>query len=95
MKRVWVIAAALIVLCLAMIWRLTPAHAQSSCAPLQAMLDRLAKAYHEFIVIRGTTGDQQMLFTLSQAGTYSVIVSDGRTACVVLVGEKAELDNGI
>ncbi|RWB66594.1 hypothetical protein [Mesorhizobium sp.] len=95
MSRVLAILLAFAVLCLAMIWHLTPAHAQISCAPLQAMLNRLAKTYHEFIVIRGTAGDRQMFLTLSQAGTYSVIVSDGRTGCVILVGEKAELDNGI
>lgn len=96
MNVVRIILAALIALCLAMIWHLTPAHAQATpCAPIQAMLDRLAKAYHEFIVVRGKAADQQMLVTLSPAGTFSVLLTDGRKACIILAGEKGEIDNGI
>jgi hypothetical protein len=81
-----------------MIVHLNKAHAQavpSACAPLKPMLDRLAAAYHEFVVIRGNAADQQMLVTLSQSGTFTVLLTDGRKACIILAGEKGEIDNGI
>jgi hypothetical protein len=96
MKTWLAIIVALVALCLGMIAHLNKAHAQPTpCAPLQPLLDRLAKAYHEFIVIRGKAADQQMLVTLSPAGTFSVLLTDGRKACIILAGEKGEIDNGI
>lgn len=97
MKPVLIIAGALMALILGMIWHLSPAHAQArSCAPMKPLLDQLAKNFHEFVVITGqAAGEQRFMVTMSDKGTFSVLLSDGRQACIVIAGEKAELDNGI
>lgn len=100
MKILTAIAAALMLLCLSMIAHLDKAGAQTAaaqpCVPLQPLLNRLVKAFHEFVVLTGkAAGDQQMIVTMSDAGTFSVLLTDGKQACIVIAGEKAELDNGI
>lgn len=97
MNTVRIILAALMVLCLVMIWHLTPAHAQAAptpCAPLKPLLDRLASAYHEFVVMTGEGTGGHVIVTMSQAGTFSVVLTDGTKACLVIAGEKAEFDKG-
>ncbi|TIW23774.1 MAG: hypothetical protein E5V63_24235 [Mesorhizobium sp.] len=98
MRILVAIVAALILLCLGMIVHLDKADAQTAtpCVPLQPLLDRLVKAFHEFIVLTGkAAGDHQMIVTMSDAGTFSVLLTDGKQACIVIAGEKAVLDNGI
>jgi hypothetical protein len=97
MKTVAFIAAALLALILGMIVHLDRAHAApaASCGPLQPFLDQLAQRYHEYIVIRGDVADQKMIVTAADNGSFSVLLTDGKTACMILAGEKAELDKGI
>lgn len=85
-------------LCLAMIFLpvIRSAHAApTACGSLKALLKQAADVYHEFIVMTGKATGHQMVVTMSQAGTFTVFLGDGSQACVVLVGEKAEFDNGI
>ncbi|TRD03789.1 hypothetical protein FJV76_14220 [Mesorhizobium sp. WSM4303] len=92
--RLWLLASLVIMaICLFMMLS-QPAHA-ATCVPLQPMLDQLVKRYHEFIVVTGNAGDQHMIVTMSDAGTFTVLLSDGKQACIILAGEKAALDNGI
>jgi hypothetical protein len=99
--RRWLISAAiLIALCLAMIALLSvrPANASepTPCAPLQPLLDHLVKAFHEFVVMTGNAaGDRHVIVTMSDAGTFSIVVTDGKQACIIMAGDKAALDNGI
>lgn len=98
MKHAAAILLILIAFCLAMITALTirPASADPQvCAPERAMLDHLAANFHEFVVLTGSAADQHVIVTLSRTGTFSVLVTDGKTACMFMAGEKAELDNGI
>ncbi|TIO72113.1 hypothetical protein [Mesorhizobium sp.] len=99
MKRVWIIFAALIALCLAMIVHLSKAHAQGvqvPCDRLKTMLDRLAQNYGEFVAVTGTlTNGKQIIITLSASGSFSFVETDGNVGCMVAAGEKAELDKGI
>lgn len=99
MKRAWIVIAALIVLCIAMITKLDRAHAQVATVPcdaLKTMLDRLAKTYGEFPVMSGTlTNGKRVIVIASSSGSFSFIETDGNVACMVAAGEKAELDKGI
>jgi hypothetical protein len=98
MKRAAAILLILIALCLAAITVLTiwPAHADPlPCGPERQMLDHLAAHFHEFVVMTGNAADQHMIVTMSSTGTYTVLLSDGTKACMILAGEKAEFDNGI
>jgi hypothetical protein len=99
MKRAAIILLLLIALCLAMIIVLTvrPARAaQLACGPLPLLLKQLVDRYHEFVVMTGTNADgHQVVVTRSDAGTFTVLLGDGKGACVVLAGDKAEFDNGI
>jgi hypothetical protein len=98
MKRAAIILLLLIALCLAMIIVLTvrPARAaQLACGPLPLLLKQLVDRYHEFVVMTGTNADgHHVTVTLSDKGTFTVLLGDGKGACVVLSGEKAALDNG-
>ncbi|TIV83896.1 MAG: hypothetical protein E5V64_06040 [Mesorhizobium sp.] len=97
-RRWLIVAGILIVLCLAMIVALSirPARsAQLSCGPLPVLLKQLVDRYHEFVVMTANNADGgQVLVTLSDAGTFTVLLGDGK-ACVILAGDKAELNNGI
>jgi hypothetical protein len=99
MKRAATVLLMLIRLCLAAIIFLSirPAHAlQLACGPLPILLKQLADRDHEFVVMTGNNADgQKMLVTRSDAGTFTVLLGDGKGACVILAGEKAEFDNGI
>lgn len=94
-----IVAGILIVLCLAMIVALSvrPAHsAQLACGPLPLLLKQLVDRHHEFVVMTASNADgNQVVVTLSQAGTFTVLLGDGKGACVIMAGDKAELDNGI
>src|ERR1700747_2087135 len=62
MKRVLLIGAVLAALCLAMIWHLSPAHADGMpCAPLKPLIDHLVKDYHEVVVMTGDATGHQMI----------------------------------
>lgn len=99
MKTVALVAAALLALCLGMIVHLNGAHAQAvqiPCGPEKKFLEGLAKSSHEFVLMSGElTNGKRMIVTTSSAGTFSILESDGNIACMVAVGEKAELDKGI
>lgn len=103
MKRALIILLALFALCLAVIVAMMTmttiarsAHADAlPCGPECVMLDRLAAHFHEFVVMTANAADQHMIVTMSSAGTFSVLLTDGTRACMILAGEKAELDNGI
>jgi hypothetical protein len=99
MNVVRLILAALIALCIFMIYHLDKAHAQTvqiPCGPEKVFLDGLAKTSHEFTVIAGMlTNGKRMIVTASSSGTFSILESDGNIACMVAAGEKAELDRGI
>ncbi|AEH88217.1 hypothetical protein [Mesorhizobium opportunistum] len=74
-----------------------PAYAvQLACGPVPILLKQLADRYHEFVVMSGDNADgQKVLVTRSDAGTFTVLLGDGKGACVILAGAKAEFDNGI
>lgn len=82
--------------CLAMIVWLNKAHAlQLACGPLPVLLKQLAGRYHEFPVMSGESADGgKMVVTRSDAGTFTVLLGDGKGACVIMAGDKAEYDNG-
>jgi len=98
MKRAATVLLTLIALCLAAIIFLSirPAHAlQLACGPVPVLLKQLAERYHEFVVMTGNNADgQKMLITRSDAGTFTVLLGDGKGACAILMGEKSEFDNG-
>lgn len=96
--RPWLIAAGiLIAVSLAMIGWLSAAHAaQLQCGPLPLLLKQLADRYHEFVVMSANNADgANVLVTRSDKGTFTVLLGDGKGACVILAGDKAEFDNGI
>lgn len=99
MKRVAVVLLILIALCLAMITFLTVQSAQAAqlqCGPLPLLLKQLADRYHEFVVMAANNADgHKVMVTRSDAGTFTVLLGDGKGACVILAGDKAEFDNGI
>ncbi len=85
-----------IAICLAAITVLiVRAHADPlPCGPLPVLLKSLAELYHEFVVMSGSATGQQFLVLKSDAGTFSVLMGNGKTACLVMSGEKAQFDNG-
>lgn len=87
-----------ITLCLAMIAALSIRPAQAArlmCGPLPLLLKQLAARYHEFPVMTADNADgQKVIVTRSDAGTFTVLLGDGKGACVILAGDKAEFDNG-
>lgn len=99
MKRVFIVFVVLIALCLAMIAHLDRARAEGAAVPcdkLQAMLDRLAKNYGEFVAVTGTLlNGKRIIVTLSASGSFSFVETDGNVGCMVAAGAKAELDKGI
>lgn len=97
MKR-WLAAAfILIVMCLVAIYVLSkPASAGAQvCAPYKPLLDQLEKRFDEAVVFTGDISGRQVIVTMSTAGSFSVLLADGNVACIILVGEKAEIDKGI
>ncbi|MER9912777.1 hypothetical protein NKJ71_19315 [Mesorhizobium sp. M0050] len=98
-RRWLIVGAILLAICLGMILALMvrPATAaQLSCGPLELLLKQLAERYHEFPVMTATNQDgAKVQVTLSDAGTFTVLLGDGKGACVILAGDKAEFDNGI
>lgn len=99
MKRVAVVLLILIALCLAMITFLTVQSARAAqlhCGPLPLLLKQLADRYHEFVAMAANNADgHKVMVTRSDAGTFTVLLGDGKGACVILAGDKAEFDNGI
>ncbi|TPN11743.1 hypothetical protein [Mesorhizobium sp. B2-1-2] len=99
MKRAAAILLTMIALCLAAITFLTIQQAraaQLACGPLPLLLKQLVDRYHEFVVMSADNADgQKVLVTRSDAGTFTVLLGDGKGACVILAGDKAEFDNGI
>lgn len=97
MKRAWVVLIACIALTLAAITFLSirPAHADPlPCGPLPVMLKSLADLYHEFAVMSGDATGRQLIILKSDTGTFSVLLGNGKVACLVMSGEKAQFDNG-
>ncbi|MER9196413.1 hypothetical protein NKI13_24530 [Mesorhizobium australicum] len=96
MKRAGAVLALLITVTLAAIMFLTiRAHAAPPpCGPLPVLLKSLADLYHEFVVMSGDATGQQMLVLKSDAGTFSVLLGNGKIACLIMSGEKAQFDNG-
>ncbi|WP_215732086.1 hypothetical protein [Mesorhizobium loti] len=95
-RRVLIVAGILIAVCLAAITFLTiRAHADPlPCGPLPVLLKNLADRFHEFVVMSGDATGRQMLILKSDAGTFSVLLGNGKVACLVMSGEKAQFDNG-
>lgn len=95
-RRVLIIAGILIAVCLTMIMWLSAAHAaQLACGPLPMLLKQLADRYHEFVVLAANNADgHKVMVTRSDAGTFTVLLGDGKGACIILAGDKAEFDNG-
>jgi len=96
MKRVLAAAFVLIAICLVAIFVLSkPSSAQvQACGPFRPLLDHLSKDFGESVVLTGDVLDKQVVVTMSSKGAFTIMVTDGTVACLVLAGDKAELDKG-
>lgn len=96
MKRWIAVAFMLIALCLAAIYALSkPASAQAQiCGPFKSLVDQLAAQLNETVVLTGYVADKQVVVTMSSSGNFAVLIAEGGVACLIIAGDKAELDKG-
>lgn len=72
-----------------------PAQAQATCAPLPNLIQGLREKFSEHVVVRADAGDRTMIVTRSDKGSWSLIIVRGEAACMVMVGDKSEIDLGL
>ena len=66
----------------------TTAQAETPCLPLPQFIDGLAEKYAETPRMSGLAGDQLLVITASEAGTWTALmVNPDGTACMVSAGE--------